>query len=78
MSQPACHRDEITDRSKRSLVLPGAALGAFNDSTISPCRDVLAQEIVAELEIALEQYREIADHFAAGECMEQDHKNSSG
>jgi hypothetical protein len=33
---------------------------ASKNPTISPTRDVLAQEIVEELEAALEQFREIA------------------
>jgi hypothetical protein len=46
--------------TERDSTSSGSKTKASNNPTISPIPDVLAQEIVEDLEAALEQFREIA------------------
>ncbi len=58
--------DEIAARDKVSLDIFWLRDDTLEDSNNLPAPDVLAAEIVADLEAALEQFREIATDLTAG------------
>jgi len=55
--------DELINRDKASLDIFWLRDERLEDSDNLPDPDVLAQEIVEDLEAALEQFREIANEF---------------
>jgi type I restriction enzyme M protein len=59
--------DEIAARDKVSLDIFWLRDESLSDSDNLPNPDVLAQEIVDDLEAALEQFREIAGDLGGGE-----------
>lgn len=59
--------DELTNRDKASLDIFWLKDDSLEDSDNLPAPDVIAAEIVEDLEAALEQFREIAGDFAVEE-----------
>jgi len=60
--------DEIAARDKVSLDIFWLRDDTLEDSNNLPAPDILAAEIVADLEAALEQFREIATDLGGGEA----------
>jgi hypothetical protein len=63
-----------TNRDKRASTSSGSETKASKSPINLPDADVLAQEIVEDLEAALEQFREIALDLAADEPTEKDQR----
>jgi type I restriction enzyme M protein len=59
--------DELINRDKASLDIFWLKDDSLEDSENLPDPDILAQEIVVDLEAALEQFREIADDLASND-----------
>lgn len=59
--------DELINRDKLSLDIFWLRDDTLEDSNNLPAPDILAAEIVADLEAALEQFREIATDLGGGE-----------
>jgi hypothetical protein len=63
-----------TNRDKRASTSSGSETKASKSPINLPDADVLAQEIVEDLQAALEQFREIALDLAADEPTEKDQR----
>ncbi len=63
--------DELVNRDKASLDIFWLKDESLSDSDNLPAPDVIAQEIVDDLEAALEQFREILGDFGSAEAEEQ-------